>query len=68
VQPLRGIVVVAVEQAVAGPICTRHLGDPDWRLDPIPALGEHAEPVLRELGFSVEELAVMRAEGVVAGE
>jgi crotonobetainyl-CoA:carnitine CoA-transferase CaiB-like acyl-CoA transferase len=27
VQPLRGIVVVAVEQAVAAPICTRHLGD-----------------------------------------
>ena len=26
-QPLRGIVVVAVEQAVAAPICTRHLGD-----------------------------------------
>lgn len=26
-QPLQGIVVVAVEQAVAGPICTRHLGD-----------------------------------------
>jgi itaconate CoA-transferase len=27
VQPLRGIVIVAVEQAVAAPICTRHLGD-----------------------------------------
>ena len=26
-QPLRGIVVVAVEQAVAAPICTRYLGD-----------------------------------------
>ncbi len=26
-QPLRGIVVAAVEQAVAAPICTRHLGD-----------------------------------------
>ena len=42
--------------------------DWDWRLDPIPALGEHTEPVLRELGFSAEDLAVMRAEGVVAGE
>ena len=52
-QPLQGIVVVAVEQAVAGPI---------------PALGEHTGPVLRELGFSAEDLAVMRAEGVVAGE
>jgi crotonobetainyl-CoA:carnitine CoA-transferase CaiB-like acyl-CoA transferase len=27
VQPLRGIVVAAVEHAVAAPICTRHLGD-----------------------------------------
>jgi itaconate CoA-transferase len=27
VQPLPGIIVVAVEQAVAAPICTRHLGD-----------------------------------------
>ncbi|MEO5876392.1 MAG: CaiB/BaiF CoA-transferase family protein [Streptosporangiaceae bacterium] len=26
-QPLAGILVVAVEQAVAAPICTRHLGD-----------------------------------------
>ena len=42
--------------------------DWDWRLDPIPALGEHTEPVLRELGFSAEDLAVMRAEGVTAGE
>jgi crotonobetainyl-CoA:carnitine CoA-transferase CaiB-like acyl-CoA transferase len=27
VRPLAGLVVVAVEQAVAAPICTRHLGD-----------------------------------------
>ena len=26
-QPLSGVLVVAVEQAVAAPICTRHLGD-----------------------------------------
>jgi itaconate CoA-transferase len=39
--------------------------DWDWRLDPIPALGEHTEPVLRELGFSTEDLAVMQAEGVI---
>jgi crotonobetainyl-CoA:carnitine CoA-transferase CaiB-like acyl-CoA transferase len=37
----------------------------DWRLDPIPALGEHTEPVLSELGFSPEDLAGMRAAGVI---
>ncbi len=39
--------------------------DWDWRLDPIPALGEHTEPVLAELGFGAGDLAVMRAEGVI---
>jgi len=37
----------------------------DWRLDPIPALGEHTEAVLTELGFTAGELAGMRAEGVI---
>ncbi|MGI8335543.1 CaiB/BaiF CoA transferase family protein [Actinomadura scrupuli] len=37
----------------------------DWRLDPVPALGEHTEPVLRELGFGAGELTAMRAEGVI---
>jgi itaconate CoA-transferase len=37
--------------------------DWDWRLDPIPALGEHTEPVLRELGFTAADLAAMRAAG-----
>jgi itaconate CoA-transferase len=27
VQPLSGVTVVTIEQAVAAPICTRHLGD-----------------------------------------
>jgi crotonobetainyl-CoA:carnitine CoA-transferase CaiB-like acyl-CoA transferase len=39
--------------------------DSDWRLDPFPTLGEHTEPVLRELGFGTEDLAVMQAEGVI---
>jgi crotonobetainyl-CoA:carnitine CoA-transferase CaiB-like acyl-CoA transferase len=37
----------------------------DWRLDPVPALGEHTEPILRELGFSAENLAAMRAAAVI---
>jgi itaconate CoA-transferase len=37
----------------------------DWRLDPIPALGEHTLPVLRELGFGADEIEAMRAEGAI---
>jgi itaconate CoA-transferase len=29
----------------------------DWRMDPVPGLGEHTGPVLRELGFTVAEIA-----------
>jgi itaconate CoA-transferase len=35
------------------------------RMDPIPALGEHTEAVLGELGFSPEEVRRFRAAGVV---
>ena len=41
--------------------------DWDWRVDPIPALGEHTEAVLGELGFSADELAAMRAAGAIGG-
>ena len=41
--------------------------DWDWRLDPIPALGQHTDAVLRELGFGPDELAAMRAAGVIDG-
>ena len=39
--------------------------DWDWRLDAVPALGEHSEPILRELGYAPDELERLRAEGVV---
>jgi itaconate CoA-transferase len=39
--------------------------DWDWRLDPIPALGEHTDDVLGELGFSAGDLADMRSAGVI---
>jgi crotonobetainyl-CoA:carnitine CoA-transferase CaiB-like acyl-CoA transferase len=39
--------------------------DWDWRLDPIPALGEHTGPVLRELGYDAGDLEAMRARGVI---
>jgi itaconate CoA-transferase len=35
------------------------------RMDPVPALGEHTETILRELGFSVAEVAQMRVAGAV---
>jgi itaconate CoA-transferase len=41
--------------------------DWDWRLDPIPALGEHTEVVLGELGFGASDLADLRAAGVIDG-
>lgn len=37
----------------------------DWRLDPIPALGEHTDAVLRELGYSDSEIAGMRSSGAI---
>lgn len=37
----------------------------DWRLDPIPALGEHTAAVLHELGFAADEIEAMRAAGAV---
>lgn len=37
----------------------------DWRLDPVPALGEHTVPVLRELGYGDAEIDQMRAAGAV---
>jgi itaconate CoA-transferase len=37
----------------------------DWRLDPVPALGEHTEPILRELGFGADDRAAMRAGAVI---
>jgi crotonobetainyl-CoA:carnitine CoA-transferase CaiB-like acyl-CoA transferase len=36
------------------------------RMDPVPALGEHSEQVVEWLGFSVQERAAMRAEGLFA--
>ena len=39
--------------------------DWDWRLDPVPALGEHTEAVLAELGFGPAELSAMRDAAVI---
>jgi alpha-methylacyl-CoA racemase len=69
----RGMVVELEQPGVAGGV--RQLGVP-VKLDrtpgahnrlPGPALGEHTEEVLSEAGFSVEEVAELIEQGVVAG-
>lgn len=35
------------------------------RIDPIPALGEHTDAILGEIGYSLEKIAQLRTEGVV---
>jgi itaconate CoA-transferase len=37
----------------------------EWRLDPVPALGEHTEPILRELDFDERDIERMRADNVI---
>ncbi|MEU2157917.1 CaiB/BaiF CoA-transferase family protein [Streptomyces sp. NPDC019396] len=40
-------------------------GGPDARMGPIPALGEHTDAVLREVGLGASEIAALRKDGVV---
>jgi formyl-CoA transferase len=35
------------------------------RMDPVPALGEHTEAVLSELGYSTESIAGLRAQAAI---
>jgi crotonobetainyl-CoA:carnitine CoA-transferase CaiB-like acyl-CoA transferase len=44
---------------------SRTPGDPSQA--PGPALGEHTEQVLREVGYAPEEIAALRETGAVAG-
>ncbi len=37
----------------------------DYRMDPVPAVGQHTEAILRELGRSESDIAALRAAGVV---
>jgi itaconate CoA-transferase len=37
----------------------------DPRMDAVPALGEHTETILKELGFSAEEIVELKAAGAV---
>jgi itaconate CoA-transferase len=37
----------------------------DYRMDPVPAVGEHTDAILRELGRSDAEIAALRASGAI---
>jgi len=37
----------------------------EYRMDPIPAVGEHTEAILKELGMSDSDIATMRASGAI---
>lgn len=39
----------------------------DARMDPVPALGEHTEAILRELGYAQADIAALRAAGAIGG-
>ena len=40
----------------------------DARMDPIPAVGEHTELILNELGYSGAEISRMNAAGAISFE
>ena len=37
----------------------------EYRMDPIPAIGEHTEQILAEIGFSVEQITEMRSSKAI---
>ncbi|MBP6776849.1 MAG: CoA transferase [Piscinibacter sp.] len=40
-------------------------GDSEQRMGPVPALGEHTDVILRELGFDAREIAALRAAAAI---
>jgi itaconate CoA-transferase len=49
-------------KALLPPVTMR---DVEPRMDPIPALGEHTEPILRSLGYEDEQISRLRARRVI---
>jgi benzylsuccinate CoA-transferase BbsF subunit len=62
--------VETIDHASLGPL---PYPGPPWRLEsvptgphvPAPCLGEHTEPILRELGYASEAIAALRDEGAL---
>jgi itaconate CoA-transferase len=38
----------------------------DPRMDPIPAIGEHTEAILKEIGFGAVEIAALRSDAAIS--
>ncbi len=49
-------------KALLPPVTMR---DVEARMDPIPAVGQHTEAILRELGYTDEQISQLRAEGAI---
>jgi len=41
------------------------MDDTETRMDPIPDVGEHTEAILKALGYSNSQIAVLRADSVI---
>ena len=48
-----------------GPIWPVDLEGVEPRMDPVPAVGEHTDAILAELGYAADERAELRQQGVV---
>ncbi len=71
-QVLENGIVVETEHPAAGrlraaPGAARFSATPEPALRPAPGLGEHTDEVLTELGYTADELAALRADGVLGG-
>ncbi len=41
------------------------LPDLEARIDPVPAVGEHTDRILAEIGYSASEITALHADGAV---
>jgi itaconate CoA-transferase len=37
----------------------------DYRMDPVPAVGEHTDAILTDMGLSSTEIATLRSQGAI---
>jgi itaconate CoA-transferase len=51
--------------AIPAPLPPATFAGVEARMDPIPAIGEHTERILAEIGYSTEEIALLRASAAI---